>query len=127
MPWPKSTSLGQVDGRAGGDQLRLAMSQRATPPAIEQPMLPVGLRKLAVCTVRTGASLGARVGSLRVVAAGFGAVSVEVVPAGFCTVTVFVSLLPHAVSPIADASPSASAVRRRPTGGALTPASPAAS
>ena len=54
-PWPKSTSLGQLNGRGGGDQSRLRMSQRAPPSNIAQPMLPEGLRK--VCRWTTGASI----------------------------------------------------------------------
>lgn len=50
-PWPKSTMLGQLDGRGGGDHFRCRMSQRTVPPMIMQPMLPLGDLKVAMLTV----------------------------------------------------------------------------
>src|SRR4051812_8911086 len=55
-PWPKSTTSGQLGGRAGGCQSRCTMSHRATPPAIAQPMLPEGLWNADRRTTLVGAS-----------------------------------------------------------------------
>jgi hypothetical protein len=50
-PWPKSTTFGHEAGLGGGDQDRWLMSQRAAPPMIMQPMLPVGDLNVARWTI----------------------------------------------------------------------------
>ncbi len=66
-PCPKSTWLGQLAGRGGGDHERRRMSQRAEPPISWQPRLPLGERKVARWTggaVAIGAPAGVRAGPL---------------------------------------------------------------
>src|SRR4051794_10546577 len=56
-PWPKSVSVLQLDGLAGGDQTRSLMSQRARPAPIAQPMFFDGVWKDSSCTTVPGVGL----------------------------------------------------------------------
>ena len=49
--------FGQLDGRGGGDQVRLRMSQRTVPAMIMQPMFPLGDLNVARLTVAVAAEV----------------------------------------------------------------------